>query len=192
MPCLQPHRVEECPARGQRCYECGGVGHFAAPCRGERRVIKNQRAIKTWSPPQPGKGAALLEARHRGEKKENSEGWSSREHILFLAGCDTGGGGEGTRLVRRIKVGPCWVNAIVDPGATINVVGEKRLEKVEPWVDVEHSDTQVYPYGVKDPLPTVGKAVIEMQWGEQRHQVEFQVIRGQSNTIIGYTTAIVF
>lgn len=32
---LESHPREECPARGQRCYECGGIGHFAAPYRGE-------------------------------------------------------------------------------------------------------------------------------------------------------------
>lgn len=41
-------------------------------------------------------------------------------------------------------------------------------------------------------MPTMGTVVVEVQWDGQRHYVEFQVVLGESDTVIGYTTAIVF
>lgn len=162
---LETHPMEECPARGQRCYECGEKGHFAAPCRGEVRTSRNQqRKLKAWSPPQPGRGAAQLEARYQQRRGRSPEGRVARDHIFFLAGCDAGGGGDGGCLVRRVKVGQRWVAAIIDTGATINVIGEKRLESVQPRPSVRQSDTRIYPYGARGPLPTMGTVVVEVQW----------------------------
>lgn len=93
--------------------------------------------------------------------------------------------------MQRIKVGQRWLNAIIDTGATINVIGEKRLESVGPQPNIEQSDTRIYSYGATSPLPTMGKVVIEVQWDGLRLHVEFQVVLGQSDTIIGYATAVV-
>lgn len=143
-------------------------------------------------PSRPGRGVTLIEARHLFGRGKSLEEQGPRDRVFFLADCDAGGGGHGGCLVRRIKVGQKWLNAIIDTGATINLLGERRLETVCPCQSVQTSDTRIYPYGSCEPLPTVGTVVVEVRWDRQRLFVEFQVVRGKTDTIIGYTTAVVF
>lgn len=114
------------------------------------------------------------------------------EGLLFLADCDADGEGRGACLVRRVKVGLKWLNAVIDTGATINLLGELRLESVCPYQQVQKFGAQVYPYGTREPLPTVGAVVVEMCWDLQRLFVEFQVVRGKTDMVIGYSMAVVF
>lgn len=85
-----------------------------------------------------------MEARYQQRRGRSPEGRVARDHIFFLAGCDAGGGGDGGCLVRRVKVGQRWVAAIIDMGATINVIGEKRLESVQPRPSVRHPDIPIW------------------------------------------------
>lgn len=187
------HPIGGCPARDHRCPLCGTRGHYAAVCRGGPKRHRRRRwSPGRWSPPAPGKGAARLEAlRCRRQTEEAPEDVEGDEEVFCVSGGWEGAGSRGQRPTRVVKIAQSEVTAMVDTGATVDLMGEGQRARLHPRPKLERTTMRVYTYGGEVPIPIRGTATVEVAWNRRKLVIKFYIVIGRFDTVVGCDTAMV-
>ena len=141
------HQGTVCPAKGKECNKCGKLNHFARSCL--------SKATKTGENP----------------KKRSNKHNKGNKNIRPLAHSDSESEGEYLYPVKttekrrpytRVKVLGHSFSAMVDTGASINVIDKETFAKL-PEIELENTKTRAFAYDTDKPVKFIGKfdAVIE-------------------------------
>ena len=82
------------------------------------------------------------------------------------------------------------INILNDSGASTNVIDKSTYELVKTTENcLSKSNAKIYLYGSKVPLDLLGKTKLKMQIGGSEHEIDFQVIKGTGEPLIGRKSA---
>ena len=143
-----PHGNTPCPAKGKLCRKCGKANHFSKVCRSKpqkqnpKNKRKNQEQRQSKRPINP-------------LQPTDSESELSSEDYMYTVKNRT------TPKV-RVKVCEHSFNAMIDTGATINVIDYKTYEQMR-GTELRKTHIKAFAYNAKEPVKFKGKfdAVIE-------------------------------
>ena len=138
-----PHVDRPCPAKGKTCNLCHKENHFAKVCRSS----SNKHQSKPRPQHQPHKRS---HARGHVNKIETSIDLSSsdEEYVFSVNNKNS------TLPQTTIKINNENISAIIDTGATINILDRPSYDKIN--MPLSSSDTTIYTYGSKTPINVLG------------------------------------
>ena len=154
-------RDESCPARGTTCRKCGGKDHYEVCCRSRKKIGKSPQ-VKAVAPEH--------------DDSDSSEGYAFRISDS-----------ERRRNNLEVSIGNVSAHIIVDSGASVNVVGrdtwqDLKRQKVKCTSSASHRE--IYSYGAKDPLPTLGTFKANVKAGVREAECEFVVVDCKAETLL--------
>ena len=141
------HQGTVCPAKGKECNKCGKLNHFARSCL--------SKATNTGENPKK-----RSNKHNKGNKNirplDHSDSESEGEYLYPVKTT------EKRRPYTRVKVLGHSFSAMVDTGASINVIDKETFAKL-PEIELENTKTRAFAYDTDKPVKFIGKfdAVIE-------------------------------
>ena len=133
-----PHHDTICPAKGKECNHCGKLNHFARVClsrtKGKSKAKPNKYTKRSKS---------LRPLTH-------SESNSDDEYLYPVKT------NAKRRPYTRVKVLGYSCNAMVDTGASINVMDKETFAKL-PAITLEKTTTRAFAYDNQKPVTFIGK-----------------------------------
>ena len=172
---LNGHRARDpsCPAQGQQCRQCQMIGHFSRVCRSS--------ALHT---------VAVDQTFHSGIPDDRSMNVPrDDDETVFTVG--------GSETPTRVDIVDIGVDMLIDTGSSVNIIDSStynwmRGRTSSNDIRLAPSYARLFPYGVKTPLPVMGEfhAPISCSTGAST-TARFIVVKGNSGSILGKTTAIV-
>ena len=208
-----------CPAHGQACLRCGGIGHFRVRCpKVMQRGSGELRGTTSSGRNGPSRGMGVARgdkagARSRFQSKPvkpreanrvlcqsvrqqpSSPVQQSPEYAFSVerpGDLAVEKSGSVSLVVGGVHLG----EVLIDSGATCNVLSEPTwnfLKQRGIRCESRKSATTLYPYGGKEPLPTLGTftADVMLAGDETGCRADFVVVKGDSRTLLGRGTAMV-
>ena len=168
------HRAKDsrCPAIGKQCRFCRANGHFESCCR--KKMKKQTEGFKKRDKP-------------RRVRQLQDERTPEDEHAFVINSV-----GKGVDPI-TIKVGGVTTEAIIDSGASCNVMDRDKWEKLKTSgirCISEKVSKPLYAYGRSEPLPVAGIFWASVKCDEKSlNNIEFIVIEGEGQTLLGHDTA---
>ena len=154
----------KCPARSETCEKCGIQGHRSICCRTKSKNSKK-----------PGKVYNVTD--------ENSETEFAFQVINGNIKGDI-----------HINLSGVPINMLIDSGASCNIIDEKtwgmlKQEKIK--CTSERNEREIYAYGQKEPLKTLGKfrCQVKCEVTNVTSEEDFVVIKGEAKALLGRSTA---
>ena len=133
-----PHHDTVCPAKGKECKNCGKLNHFARACLSKPK----------------GKWKARPHKHNKGRKSlrplTHSDSSSDDEYLYPVKT------NAKRRPYTRVKVLGHSFNAMVDTGASINVIDKETFAKL-PAITLEKTTTRAFAYDNNKPVTFIGK-----------------------------------
>ena len=96
---------------------------------------------------------------------------------------------DSTIPTRQVFIEGEQVEAIIDTGASVNVLESSTYFALPNRPSLRPTHTRVFPYGERSPLPVLGMAKFELAYNSERLQVTFHVVEGKGGNLLGYTAA---
>ena len=145
------HQDSVCPAKGKECRKCGKLNHFARSCL--------SKTTKTAESPRKRSNKHKRNKSIRPLAHSQSD---SEEGYLYPVRQDPVKTTEIPRPYTRVTVLGHSFKAMVDTGASINVLDKETFEKL-PEIALEKTKTRAFAYDTEKPVKFLGKfhAVIE-------------------------------
>lgn len=167
----------KCPARKEMCNKCQKVGHFARCCKSTPAAAATK-----------GGGSSY---RHKSINYITEEDDSDPDYAFTLVE-DSDSDDECT--INITVGGVSMKDVLVDSGASVNIIDKTTwadLKKKKITCTSTKYRKEVYPYGSKKPLSTLGKfeASVQTNCSKTTVQAEFVVIDGLGRPILGRKTA---
>ena len=169
----------KCPADKATCRRCGSVGHFAVVCK-----TKDKKKISEVKP----NGNPRRMKNHPGSvnnvERENSD---DEEYVFSLRNAKTNHSG-----VVTVKVGGVFMEVLIDSGSSMNVIDRdtwESLKKQRIRCVSERLTKQLYAYGSREPLETIGKFAAKVEIGARQTDADFIVIKGEGRSLLSKSTA---
>lgn len=163
-----------CPAKNEECTLCRKKGHFQACCRTN---VKHKKKFDKKK-----------EDNSKKKIRQIADSSDTEEEYTF---------GIGTNKQQEsidVKLGGVHLKVMVDSGATCNVIDEetwKHLKKHKIVCTTSSTNKLLYPYGVKEPLPVLGKFETEVEVTPDRKETAvFYVIKGKGSALLGKETSV--
>jgi hypothetical protein len=160
----------KCPAKGKKCRRCKKEGHFEKCCKAKLTFGKPKqrhasvRNIETFD--------------------SNDEEDSQRHNHGYVFTVHTSRSGNNEFM---INVGGREIPAIIDSGATVNIIDGVA------WEDLKHKlikcetklSSKLYAYGSDKPLTVAGSFIADVRVKDGCVSVEFFVVEEESQTLLG-------
>ncbi|KAJ1082927.1 hypothetical protein NDU88_003088, partial [Pleurodeles waltl] len=173
-----PHRASECPARGKICASCGKMNHFAKVCRS-----KDARTATV--------NVALEDAPH--EKSERGSDMDDDEtviHVIHSLFATTPTNYRQAQLLKcPIRMGHHEVVAVVDTGASINLLAADEHRQMSPTPPLTMTNVKVYAYGQSTPLSLRGMFYTTITHGQNSISAKVYVTEGGAGMLLGCQAA---
>ena len=173
-------RDTDCPARGARCENCGKMNHFAVKCRSTRKDIGTARSGIRAGPSTPG-GKAYQVA------EDNDREESGEEYGFGVKGTNR-------QPTIAVRIGSVDTSALVDSGATCNLIGRKELGELQARgldIDLRECSQSLYAYG-ETKLPVAGEFYATLAVNDRGSRERFVTIDGPGQLILGREAAVSF
>ena len=156
------HRADDCIAVRRKCFACRRFGHFQSMCpRGSRPSTNRVQAVSS----------------------EADVDYELEDHVFSLVSAT----GEGSF---PIQVGRQTCEALVDSGATCNVMGETAFKALFRGKQLLPSCRRLFAYGSGTPMRVVGHFKTAVSFGDVTvADVIFYVIPGSHKTLLGKETS---
>ncbi|XP_045163766.2 uncharacterized protein LOC123528082 [Mercenaria mercenaria] len=90
----------------------------------------------------------------------------------------------------NVKINSIDTKVLIDTGSSINIISQSVIDKMSPTPKLEKSEIKAYPFGQKQPIHVEGKYKLTVESNSRFVLVDFQNIKGNSETIISYETAV--
>ncbi|KAK6192673.1 hypothetical protein SNE40_004107 [Patella caerulea] len=173
----------KCPARGQRCRKCKGVGHFESCCK-TKQFKSSGRSNRGRNYGNYRRKSSRSQTDLK-QIRENDNDADYAFHISRNETCDA---------EIELSIGGVPLRMYIDSGASVNVIDKKtwkylKAENVECVSKKESKN--IFPYGSNETLPIAGTFRAQISQGEFEIQdVEFIVIEGEGQALLGKKTAL--
>ena len=171
-----------CPARNAECRKCHGVGHFAVACK--TKLPKGR-----GSQHQHGHRGGAEDSRKKHDKvNQVDESSDDNEYAFIIDEASTSHG-----CVNAHIGGVLLSDVLIDSGAACNLVDKATWESLKEQrikCKSQKVTKNVYVYGSKVPLNTLGKFTTVVEVGGCKTRAEFIVIDGTGRPILGHDTAV--
>ena len=171
--CGYDHPKDKCPAKGERCRGCNGIGHFKSVCRSRKSKPQKERC-------------RVMKVNELSAPHADDEGDSDAEYV-FGVGPKSSTPSVNINLHDSGETFPFFI----DTGASVNVIDEKTFKKL--GCSLEHTNTNIYAYGSDTPLKVVGKFSTECTHNDSdvKIQAEFFVVKadGHGGNLLSANTA---
>jgi len=89
-----------------------------------------------------------------------------------------------------VKVNGTFVRFIVDTGASVNIMEEDIFKKLENKPPLQRAPSQIYAYGSKTPMTTLGVFHAEVETKTKLSEAIIYVVHGKHGSLLGYQTAL--
>ncbi|KAJ8038504.1 hypothetical protein HOLleu_15949 [Holothuria leucospilota] len=155
----------DCPAKGKRCNFCKKLNHFSKVCRSRLKSEPEQ--------------ANTIQQ----NQIENPD--SDSEYTFEV----NPSGSRAKRPNINIDVAGTNIPAVIDTGATVNVMSEDTYQTLQVTPVLQHETINIYAYGSKKPLTVIGKFNADTTYKDNTVNSEFYVAKGVSDTLVSFTTA---
>ena len=81
------------------------------------------------------------------------------------------------------------ITALIDTGASVNVIDETQFEKLSPRPKITPTAARIYTYGGHTPIPLRGVIQVQVRNGEWSTYARFHVTEGRTGTLLSCHTA---
>ncbi|XP_018493735.1 uncharacterized protein K02A2.6-like [Galendromus occidentalis] len=182
--CGSSHPSGKCPAYGKICKTCQKRGHFTKVCRSDRNRQNHRAKINM-----------IKDDESDGEETRNEYNSGSEEDIYATRSNQRARKMYITLAVPSRKTrGSFKLKALLDTGATVNVVGMQTLEKLRAWnAKVSELDptkrTTLNMYD-NSSTRTAGTVDINIRQHNGSQELRFQVIPDNADTLISAQTCL--
>eukprot|EP00794_Sanderia_malayensis_P017947 gene17947-19737_t len=88
-----------------------------------------------------------------------------------------------------VKINAVQVPILVDTGATVDIIDEKTLDTMNNKVKLEKTNTKIYPYGSKTPLPLKGQFQGTIESKSRYTVTQIYVVEGAGGNLLSAKTA---
>ena len=177
---------QSCPAKGRTCHKCGKKNHFSRKCHSNNRT-DSTRAQLQHERIQPRQGRA----HHVADVREDPAMEDSDYETVFTVGQPTA---PSPRVHLRIG-NSTWTTAIIDSGASCNLLGTDRLSTLRQSglkVTLDESRQRLYAYGSTKPLKLAGQFSAATTINGKTGTTTFVVIDGPGEILLGRTSSVQF
>ncbi|XP_064462820.1 uncharacterized protein K02A2.6-like [Ornithodoros turicata] len=90
-----------------------------------------------------------------------------------------------------VKLYDVDIPAVVDTGASLNIINEAQWNILQRHgLYLSETSAKVFPYGMEQPLPLIGKFTAPVTKGDRQVQADFHVMKGKSVSLLGKQTSI--
>ena len=167
-------RDKNCPARSAKCRKCQNIGHFAAVCKTK---------VNVW-------------AEKQGQNKNCGNVSKRVNSVDYEDECAfTVSGNECINSFGLIDINTGGINihdAMIDSGSSCNIIDKGTWEALKR--DGVRCTSQklagnIYPYGSKTPLRTLGKFQTDIAYRDIVTKAEFVVLDGIGRSLLGCVSA---
>ncbi|RMZ96656.1 Transposon Ty3-G Gag-Pol poly [Brachionus plicatilis] len=190
---------ETCPAKGQKCLNCGKLGHYASMCRSTKSQKGSyDRSNRSQVPKSFIRHIDTTEAcestntsSHTLDKVEYAKYIrfkQAEQYGLFAVKASSTRINDGPRV--NVHVNNTEMLFLIDTGAPTNVIDEETYRTMNPTPTLEKCNTTFYGYKANEPLPILGHFVAQISHSNKRMKAGFIVIKGQAELLLGHKTAI--
>ena len=188
---ISHHVSETCPAQGKTCAKCGRLHHFARVCRGG--APPNRSGFKRNKRPQL-RHLSLEEPEEvyhtHQEGRPTPRTHDEEEEDIFTISFT---GRENTKKrpppICNVNIEGVEITALIDTGASVNVMDEIQFEKLVPPPTVMPTAARIYTYGGTTPLPLKGVIHVEITSEDRSTTAKFHVTEGWTGTLLSCHTA---
>jgi hypothetical protein len=179
---------DSCPAKGQKCHNCGKPDHFTTMCRNRRQQRTSQpkrliRHLNTLDDTE----AANTHALDDEEYAKYMRFKQAKQYGLFAVKNDsrTNDGPRANVIIEQTEM-----SLLIDTGAPINVIDEVTYNSMNPKPRLDKCQTTFYGYNATKPLPILGQFIAEVRSSKNTTKAGFIVIEGQAELLLGHKTAV--
>ncbi|KAJ1204329.1 hypothetical protein NDU88_008107 [Pleurodeles waltl] len=88
-----------------------------------------------------------------------------------------------------IEVAGSPVKALIDTGASVNVMGVQQYRRLQPRPRLAPSSTKIFTYGSRKPLPLKGRMAVTVQADGRTIATTFHVVDREADTLLGSQAA---
>eukprot|EP00057_Strongylocentrotus_purpuratus_P001926 XP_003723494.1 PREDICTED: uncharacterized protein K02A2.6-like [Strongylocentrotus purpuratus] len=167
-----PHQ-NECPARGQKCRNCGILDHFAKVCK-SRKQAHNSKSVR-------GQVSELTTSNAAGDTEEYGRDCEYTFGIKQV---------KGKRPRVSMTLEDTDISMLVDTGSTVNVITDTCYQRLTKHPTLDQSNkVRVYAYGSKTPLKVRGTFETELTFRDNTAQTTFYVVYGDSDNLLSCDTS---
>lgn len=185
----EEHRPGECPARGKTCAKCGILNHFASVCRGG---LRSRRAL--------GRRPKARPVRHISEEEHAIPGMSpttpqkqcledssteDEEECYLISFANNLKQRRRPQPTCAVEIAGSPVKALIDTGASVNVMGCQHYKKLHPRPPLTPSSIKILAYGSQKPLPLKGKIRVKVKARDQEVMTTCYVIDREGDILVG-------
>ena len=189
-----PHKTNGCPAEGKECSLCHKMNHFARVCKSSQnrdRARQNQAKFRQQRPrfhDINNPAISNLNYIHSGARVESNS--SSEDEYIYTAKTYPRNTSK-TNLTVKLKINRTNLRALVDTGASINIIDEttfQNLCKQKP-IQLRRSKARVYTYASQAPLPMMGVFEEIVESKNKMTTAKFHVAKGNGGNLLCPETA---
>ena len=173
-------KSSSCPARNKTCSKCGLIGHFSVKCKTQPERYKKDKK-QSYSKDKKGRKGQVraVDLLQSGSGSEDEYAFTiddkSKDEML------------------HVVLGNVTVPMLIDSGASTNIVDKNTwsfLKKNHIKCQSKQCEKQLYAYGTKEPLKTLGTFTCAVEVDDKRVYAEFVVIDGTGKPLLGKETAV--
>ncbi|XP_078495184.1 uncharacterized protein LOC144749994 [Ciona intestinalis] len=157
---------KSCPAFGNQCRNCGRYNHFSQCC------------------------LHMKQKKHVRQTEDNSESeYSDEEPEVRKAYVTICRHNKPQRKPPKVKleVNDNNITFLLDTGAAVNIIDETHFKMLD--CKLEKTNTKIYAYQAKKPLPVLGKITAEVKTPKYIMKTKMYVIKGKEECLLSYHTA---
>ena len=82
------------------------------------------------------------------------------------------------------------ISVLIDSGSAVNIIDEATYNSLNPKPSLSKSSSRIFPYQSTHPIPTLGRFSTIIRADGQEQLAEFIVVKGESGSILGRSTAV--
>ena len=174
------HRAAQCPFRTAQCYNCGKVGHIKVVCRSKKPGGGRSQANQ---PQRPRSGQQR--PRQQGSVQMVQEGGQdSSERLNEYSLYQISSKQDSKPLQVEVVINGQPLTMKLDTGAAVTLVSEETFQRKWSNVTLQTSMVRLHTYS-GEPLPVVGQAEVQVQYGEQELKLPLIVVGGKGPSLFG-------
>lgn len=166
-----------CPAKGKECGYCHKLNHFESECRLKRKA--NKESVKQLH--------ILREATHDHDSSTDEE---------YVFGPHATSRSTSREMTQKQPVVTVNINghsllAVIDTGATVNMVSEATFNELSPPPTCENKHCpDIFSYNTNQPLQITGRFTANVSSGSNLLETAFYITPGSCDTLLSYKTCI--